>query len=80
MQYQRIEYIIGADGKITERVIEGQGQACTALTQGIEERLGTIESQELLPEYSNPPYSSNNQLSENYLTHENEILGLNQQI
>lgn len=50
-EYQKIEYRIGKDGKITEKVIEGQGSGCVDATRQIESALGEIESQELLPEY-----------------------------
>lgn len=50
-EYQQIEYHIGKDGKITERVINAIGSSCTQTTSGLETALGTIESQELLPEY-----------------------------
>ncbi|MBD2492340.1 DUF2997 domain-containing protein [Aulosira sp. FACHB-615] len=50
-EYQKIEYRIGKDGKITETVINGSGASCTNATSGIEGALGEVESQELLPEY-----------------------------
>jgi Protein of unknown function (DUF2997) len=50
-QYQRIEYRIGPDGTVVERVIDGSGPTCTSATQGIEQALGQVEAQELLPEY-----------------------------
>jgi hypothetical protein len=50
-EYQRIEYRIGKDGKITETVIGAAGASCTETTQAIEQALGTVENQELLPEY-----------------------------
>lgn len=49
--YQRIEYHIGKDGKITEKVIDGQGETCTQTTETLETALGSIEKRELLPEY-----------------------------
>lgn len=52
MQYRRVEYTIAANGQITERVLEGEGQSCTALTEGVEAKLGKVTSQELLPEYA----------------------------
>ncbi len=48
--YQTIEYRIGKDGKITERVLNG-GKDCTEMTLEIERAIGTIESQELLQDY-----------------------------
>jgi len=50
-EYQRIEYRIGKDGRITETVIDGVGAGCVAATATIETALGTVESRELLPEY-----------------------------
>lgn len=50
-EYQRIEYTVSKDGKITERVIGGTGSSCNDLTTDIENALGKRESQELLPEY-----------------------------
>lgn len=50
-EYQKIEYRIGRDGKITEAVINASGSSCTNTTSGIEKALGEVENQELLPEY-----------------------------
>lgn len=51
-EYQKIEYCIGKDGKITETVIEGVlGEQCLELTRDIEDRLGKVEGRELLPQY-----------------------------
>ncbi|MDZ7966158.1 MAG: DUF2997 domain-containing protein [Nostoc sp. DedSLP03] len=50
-EYQKIEYRIGKDGKITETVIGASGTSCTNTTSGIEDALGDVETQELLPEY-----------------------------
>jgi Protein of unknown function (DUF2997) len=50
-EYQKVEYIISKDGKITEKVIEASGSSCTQTTQGLENAVGVVESQELLPEY-----------------------------
>ncbi|MDB9315486.1 DUF2997 domain-containing protein [Spirulina sp. CS-785/01] len=55
-EYQKIEYRIGKNGKITETVLEGvSGQQCTEMTQDIESALGTVEDQELLPAYYENP-------------------------
>jgi hypothetical protein len=51
LQYQRIEYLIGKDGKIVERAIDMSGIECTALTSVIESDLGKVEARELLPSY-----------------------------
>ncbi|MFM5887225.1 MAG: DUF2997 domain-containing protein [Dolichospermum sp.] len=50
-EYQKIEYRIGKDGKIVERVLNATGSSCVETTKGLEKSLGEIESQELLPEY-----------------------------
>ncbi|WP_445627597.1 DUF2997 domain-containing protein [Nostoc sp. DSM 114167] len=50
-EYQKIEYRIGKDGKITETVIGASGASCTSTTSGIEDALGDVETQELLTEY-----------------------------
>jgi Protein of unknown function (DUF2997) len=50
-QYQKVEYRIGKDGKIVETVLNGTGSSCTSNTAGIEQALGEVASQELLPEY-----------------------------
>jgi hypothetical protein len=50
-EYQKIEYRIGKDGKIVERVLTATGSSCVETTKSLEQSLGQIESQELLPEY-----------------------------
>ncbi|MDB9438805.1 hypothetical protein BMF77_00731 [Dolichospermum sp. UHCC 0315A] len=50
-EYQKVEYRIGKDGKIVERVLNVTGSSCVETTKGLEKSLGEIESQELLPEY-----------------------------
>jgi hypothetical protein len=50
-EYKKIEYRIGKDGKVTETVINGNGETCTLATQDLETSLGKVESRELLPEY-----------------------------
>ncbi len=50
-QYQKIEYRIGKDGKISEKVINGIGSSCTQTTASLENSLGVVEEQKLLPEY-----------------------------
>jgi hypothetical protein len=50
-QYQKIEYRIGKDGKVTEMVLDASGSSCTQTTAGIEQALGRVEAQTLLPEY-----------------------------
>ncbi|MBE9077039.1 DUF2997 domain-containing protein [Romeria aff. gracilis LEGE 07310] len=51
-EYQRVEYRIGKDGKVTETVLDGQGESCTLATAEMERSLGLVESRELLPEYT----------------------------
>jgi hypothetical protein len=50
-QYQRIEYLIGKDGKIVERAIAMSGNECLAVTAPLESQLGKIETRDLLPSY-----------------------------
>ena len=50
-EYQKVEYRIGKDGKITEEVINASGSSCIETTLGMEKALGEVESQKLLPEY-----------------------------
>ncbi len=50
-EYQKIEYRISKDGKITETVVNASGSSCTETTSGIEKALGAVEDRELLPEY-----------------------------
>jgi hypothetical protein len=50
-QYQRIEYLIGKDGKIVERAIGIVGSECVAVTAEIEAKLGKVENRELLSSY-----------------------------
>jgi hypothetical protein len=50
-EYQKVEYRIGKDGKITETVINASGASCTQTTAPLEDALGKVEDRELLPEY-----------------------------
>ncbi len=50
-QYQRIEYLIGKDGKIVERAVDMTGSECVAITAEIESKLGKVETRQLLPNY-----------------------------
>lgn len=54
-QYQRIEYLIGKDGKIVERAIDISGSECIAITAEIEANLGKVETRELLSNYYDIP-------------------------
>jgi hypothetical protein len=49
--YQKIEYRINKDGKVIETVLDAAGSSCTTATSAIEQALGQVESQELLPAY-----------------------------
>ncbi|MEM9218290.1 MAG: DUF2997 domain-containing protein [Cyanobacteria bacterium P01_F01_bin.150] len=49
--YQKIEYRIGPDGKVTEKVLNGDGKSCLLGTESLEAALGEVEERELLPEY-----------------------------
>lgn len=62
MHYQKVEYTIAPDGSITEKVIDGRGEGCTAFTKGVEEKLGRIENQKLLPEFSSLENQDENQV------------------
>lgn len=50
-EYHRIEYRISKDGTVTETVIGGSGPSCTVATQAMEQALGQVQDQTLLPEY-----------------------------
>jgi len=50
-EYQKIEFRIGQDGKVTEKVLNGMGESCMLATADLEASLGEIESRDLLPEY-----------------------------
>jgi hypothetical protein len=50
-EYRKIEYRIGKDGKIVETVLNTSGVSCTETTSVIEQALGEVESQKLLPQY-----------------------------
>lgn len=50
-EYQQVEYRIGKDGKIIETVLNATGTSCVDTTKGIEQALGDVSRQELLPEY-----------------------------
>ena len=49
MQYYQIEFIINKNGTVTEKVLSS-GPNCTAITKQLENAMGEIRSQELLPE------------------------------
>ncbi|WP_199248148.1 DUF2997 domain-containing protein [[Phormidium] sp. ETS-05] len=50
-EYQKIEYLISKDGKITERVIGATGASCIDTTAGMEKAIGSVVQRSLLPEY-----------------------------
>jgi hypothetical protein len=50
-EYQQIEYRIGKDGKIVETMLQSSGSGCIDATANLEQALGVVESQVLLPEY-----------------------------
>ncbi len=56
-EYQRIEYRIGKDGKVTETVIGATGTGCVEATAAIEAGLGNVDTRELLPEYAAPTHA-----------------------
>lgn len=51
MQYYKLEITIKPDGSIVEKVINGSGSDCTKVTEDLNQAIGNIETQELLPEY-----------------------------
>ena len=53
MQYYKIEFTINSDGTITEKVL-ASGENCVEMTQALEQAIGEIKFQELLPEYNQP--------------------------
>lgn len=53
MQYYKVEFTINSDGTITEKVL-ASGANCVEVTQALEQAIGEIKSQELLPEYNQP--------------------------
>jgi hypothetical protein len=61
-QYQRIEYLIGKDGKIVERALDISGSECISITAQIESNLGKIETRDLLPNY----YDTSDTLEQNF--------------
>jgi hypothetical protein len=50
-EYRKIEYCIGKDGRVVETVLTASGAGCTETTSAMEQALGEVESQELLPQY-----------------------------
>jgi hypothetical protein len=50
-EYQQIEYRIGKDGKIVETMLQSSGSSCIDATANLEQVLGVVESQVLLPQY-----------------------------
>ena len=61
MQYYKVELTINSDGTITEKVL-ASGANCTDVTKALEQAIGELQSQELLPEYHQP--TDLNELSE----------------
>ena len=49
--YQRIEYRISPEGKVTEQVIDGRGAHCLETTIDLEAALGEVTARETLPDY-----------------------------
>jgi hypothetical protein len=69
-EYQRIEYIIGKDGKVTEKVIDGSGNSCLSTTSAIEADLGRVSDRQLLPEYYEEPEQIELETEENQYTNQ----------
>ena len=71
-QYQRIEYLIGKDGKIVERAIDISGSECIAMTAPIESDLGKVETRELLPSYYETTEQSSNRYAIEHAQYEQQ--------
>lgn len=54
-KYLKIEYLVAADGKVTERVLNGSGNDCLETTAVVEMVMGEVENRQLLPEFVNHP-------------------------
>ena len=53
MKQQKIKFVIGQDGSVTEEVISVSGGECVNLTKSIEEKLGSLETREFKSEFYN---------------------------
>lgn len=51
MPSKRMEFIIGTDGRVTERVVGIKGVSCEAATRLIEQSLGRVDKRDKTGEY-----------------------------
>ena len=58
---QKLKFTIRQDGYVTEEVLGAVSNECVNITRAIEEKLGSVESRDLKPEY----YSNNVTLQQN---------------
>lgn len=49
-KYLKIAYLIAPDGKVTEQVLNGDGNDCIENTAAIEAAMGEVEDRQLLSE------------------------------
>ena len=50
MQYYKVEIIVDREGNLSYKVV-ASGSGCTAVTEELNQALGEVRSQEILPEY-----------------------------
>jgi Protein of unknown function (DUF2997) len=55
MQMQEMEITIGTDGNVIVHVTGIPGQDCVALTDALEQAVGTVENRTFTPEYYEQP-------------------------
>jgi len=55
MQYYKVEIIVDKEGNVIYKVV-ATGSGCTAITEELNQALGEVRSQELLPEYEQDMY------------------------
>ena len=55
MQMQEMEITIGTDGNVIVHVTGIPGQDCVALTEALEQAVGTVEDRTFTPEYYEQP-------------------------
>jgi hypothetical protein len=55
MQYYKVEIIVDKEGNVIYKVV-ATGSGCTAITEELNQALGEVRSQEILPEYNQEMY------------------------
>jgi len=55
MQYYKVEIIVDKEGNVSYKVV-ATGSSCTAVTEELNQALGEVRSQEILPEYNQEMY------------------------